>query len=418
METMQTLLADINGLRAVAPAPWRGKVKRVAVILTSSRSGSTLFKAALAGHPGIAALDGEMEPLLALTGNGFGHDPACASDAITTLRAADALADNVFDGLTVASAQLAPRAELEERWRKRLLLHFPAQFAEPAEHTRMQRALGEALAFICEHGDEVSSDEAVHALLGTVYWGERWRLDYYDGHMGPGEDRPFDQPAKIEEPPFVVPGLRRRRLTEQDAASKVLLFKTPSDAFRPGLYEQLFPQAEVRYIHLTRGYAQCVNGLIDGWLSPTGFFAHDMARAGVQLAIGGYSDQCSFGSRWWKFDLPPNWRALTGARLEQVCLNQWLSCHRHILERGTGAMRIAFEDFLAAPDAVLARACDWLGLPPPPTVGTLPVTMATDAPAAGRWHRRSDVLLPLAQQPGVAEVMAALGYSMDPESWQ
>ena len=54
METMQTLLADINGLRAVAPAPWRAKVKRVAVILTSSRSGSTLFKAALASQPSTA----------------------------------------------------------------------------------------------------------------------------------------------------------------------------------------------------------------------------------------------------------------------------------------------------------------------------------------------------------------------------
>jgi hypothetical protein len=414
---MDGLLDSVRRLRAVPHAPWRAQVKRVAVVLTSSRSGSSLFKAVLARHPGIASLDGEAEPLLALSGNGFGHDPACASDAIARLRNADALADEIFDGLTVPAGAFAPLAELRERWRKRLLLQFPALFAQPAAYAQMERALDEALLF--SHSSVVPSEQELqHAALGALFWREPWRLDYYDGGHGPGQRRPFSEAVKIEEPPFVSPSMHGRHFTEDDAASKVLLFKTPSDAYRIGLYEQLFPHAQVRYLHLVRSAAACVNGMMDGWLSPIGFHAHDMQRHGVTLAIGGYSDQCAGGQRWWKFDLPPNWRSFINAPLEEVCLNQWLSCHRHILDSGVAALPIRFESFLADPADVLDRTCEWLGLPPLAQVPELPVTMATEAPAPGRWRKRSAQLLPLAQRAEVADMMHALGYGLAPEQWQ
>ena len=414
---MGSLLASVNALRAVPRAPWRGKVRRVAVILTSSRSGSTLFKAALAGHPDIAALDGEAEPFLTLSGNGFGQDPACTSDAIGRLANPDALADNIFDGLSVPSPHIAPLAELQERWSKRLLLQFPAMFATLDAYAALQRTLAACLGSACEHAARMAQREMQQAVLAGVFGPERWRLDYYDGKIGPGEMRPFAEAAKIEEPPFVLPDLRRRRCTEADTASKVLLFKTPSDAYRPGLYQQLFPNADVRHIHLTRGYAQSVNGLMDGWLSPTGFFSHDVARAGAELAIAGYSELFEFGRRWWKFDLPPNWRACTGSSLELVCLNQWLSCHRHILESGVAVHRLAFEDFLIDPAAALARVCGWLDLPPLRQARELPVTMATETPAPGRWRKRRALLESLARLPGVAHTMRELGYGREPEAW-
>jgi hypothetical protein len=415
---MEGLADTIRRLRAVPHAPWRMKVRRVAVILTSSRSGSTLFKAALARHPGIASLDGEAEPFLATSGNGFGYDPACGSDAIGHLRNADALADDIFDGLVVPGGAPAPLAELKSRWRKRLLLQFPALFAPPEAYARLERALDEAL--LPSQWPEAPEEEALQrAVLGAVFWREPWRLDYYDGVKGPGERRPFDEEAKIEEPPFVSPAMRARRFTEDDAAGKVLLFKTPSDAYRIGLYEQLFPNAQVRYLHLARNFAASVNGLMDGWLSPTGFHAHDMRRHGVALAIGGYSDVCAGGRHWWKFDLPPGWRAYTGAPLEEVCLHQWLSCHRHIADSGVAALPLHFESFLADPARVLDRACEWIGLEPlAPQQGTsLPLTMATEAPAPGRWRKRAHLLLPMAQRPEVAGMMHALGYGMAPEQW-
>jgi hypothetical protein len=414
---MDSLLASVNALRAVPRAPWRDKVRRVAVVLTSSRSGSTLFKEALACHPGIAALDGEAEPFLALSGNGFGSDPACTSDAITRINHPDTLADNIFDGLTIASPHIASLDELLERWSKRLLLQFPALFASRDAYAALRRVLCESLGRAGEQGGRTAQRELAKAVLSGVFGAGHWRLDYYDGKIGPGAGRPFAEAAKIEEPPFVLPDLRRRRCTEADAADKVLLFKTPSDAYRPHLYRQLFPQAQVCHIHLTRGYAQSVNGLMDGWLSPAGFFSHDMARAGAGLAIAGYSDVCDFGRRWWKFDLPPNWRAYAHSRLELVCLHQWLSCHGHILDGGAALHRLAFEDFLADPAGQLARVCSWLDLPPLPSLRELPVTMATEAPAPGRWRKRRAVLEPLARMPEVARTMRELGYRPDPEAW-
>ncbi len=413
---MEGLLDAIRRLRAVPHAPWRMKVKRVAVILTSSRSGSTLFKAALARHPGIASLDGEAEPFLALSGNGFGYDPACSSDAIASLRNADALADEIFDSLSVPHQSLAPLPELKARWRKRLLLQFPALFAEPAAHAQLERALDEAL-LPSQSAAAPNERQLQRAVLGAVYWREPWRLDYYDGAQGPGERRPFGEAAKIEEPPFVSPAMYARHFTESDAADKVLLFKTPSDAYRIGLYEQLFPNAQVRYLHLARSFAASVNGLMDGWLSPTGFHAHDMQRHGVTLGISGYSEQCAGGHRWWKFDLPPGWRGYVSAPLEEVCLHQWLSCHRAILDSGVAALPLRFESFLADPAGVLARACEWLGLPPLAQAPELAVTMATEAPAPGRWRKRAHQLLPLAQRPEVAGMMHALGYGQAPEQW-
>jgi hypothetical protein len=255
-------------------------------------------------------------------------------------------------------------------------------------------------------------------VLSAVYWREPWRLDYYDGHLGPGTADSFSEPIKIEEPPFVLPSLFRRPFDSEDTAHKVLLFKTPSDAYRIGFYEQLFPRADVRYIHLTRGYAQCVNGLMDGWLSPHGFFAHDMERVGHSLNIAGYSDRQPFGHRWWKFDLPPDWRDHTASSLDQVCLHQWLCCHSAILDSGVRALRVAFEDFLAAPAETSARIFDWLDLPPLSLAPALPITMATAAPQAGRWRKRREMLMALGRRADVAAMMDALGYSMDPKDWQ
>jgi hypothetical protein len=410
------LLLAVNALRQVPQAPWRAKVRRVAVILTSSRSGSSLLKSVLAGHPAIAALDGEAEPYLTLSGNGFGFNSD--SDAITTLAQADQLADNIFDGLGVPCADMPTLPQLEARWCRRLLLQFPALFSQPDEQRRLLHALDEALGHARQQQHQLDERALHKTILSAVFWRTPWRLDYYDGKLGPGVAPPFAESAKLEEPPFVLPALYRRPFTSDDAHDKVLLFKTPSDAYRPGIYRQLFPNADIRYVHLTRGFAQTVNGLMDGWLSPHGFFAHDMEQHGTALAIGGYSERLPFGRRWWKFDLPPNWRAFTGASLDQVCLNQWLSCHRAILDSGVSALRVSFEDFIAQPAQVANRLCDWLGLAPLPTMAALPVTMATDMPAPGRWAKRRALLAPLAEQSAVADMMDALGYRLEPEEWQ
>ncbi len=416
---MSELLATIRRLRKVQRSDLRLRVRRVAVMLTSSRSGSTLLKDVLSRHPDIASLDGELEPLLVLTENGFRFNSS--SDAIAELANHEELGDQLMGDLTLPSTQLPTKAELRQRWERRLLLQFPSLFAEPASYRRLGRALDTALARIAgctAHDEDALQRMMLDAVFRQAFRQEAWRMRYYDGLGGAGPGQGFDEPCKIEEPPFVLPRFFRRPFAEEDVQSKVLLFKTPSDAYRIGMYEQLFPNARIQYLHLTRGYAQSVNGLMDGWLSAVGFFAHDLARSGVQLAIAGYSDACAFGRRWWKFDLPPNWHDFTRASLEEVCLNQWLSAHREILASGVSALRIAFEQFLAQPARVMDAITDHLDLPPLPVPAKLPVKMATEAPSEGRWRKREGQLLALARREEVRGMMENLGYRMQAEDWR
>ncbi|MES2069624.1 MAG: sulfotransferase [Pseudomonadota bacterium] len=411
---MSDLIHTVNMMRNVSRTEMSSLVKRVVVILGSPRSGSSLLKSILAAHPAIASLDGEIEPFLALTRNGFGYNSD--SDAIGVLANKNDLADNIFDDLTVPTAEFPPLAQLKKRWEKRVLLQFPNLFSEKAGHMRLLQSLDEAMEEVsaCRIREE---SQLQACILSKVFRNEPWRMHYYDGKPASGASRCFDESLKIEEPPFVVPRHYRRQFSEHDAEHKTLLFKTPPDAYRIGMYEQLFPNADIRYLHLTRGYAQTVNGLMDGWLSPVGFFSHDLRRVGLHLDIRGYSDFVKFGRSWWKFDLPPNWREFVSASLDDVCLNQWLSTHRAILASGVHALRISFEDFLLDPMTATGKLTQYLGLPEMKLPPSLPVMMATEAPGLRRWKKREGQLLAMGKRKEVGAMMEMLGYEMNPETW-
>ncbi|MET3133140.1 hypothetical protein AAKU55_003425 [Oxalobacteraceae bacterium GrIS 1.11] len=412
---MSQVMESVNRLRRVASSSLAPLVKTVVVILGNSRSGSSLLKSVLAAHPDIASLDGEIEPLLALTGNGFGYNSD--SDALGVLSNRHALADNIFNELSRPAATCLAPALLKKKWENRLLLQFPSLFSQESGHAGLLRALDDALA---EIEARAITDEATAqgVLLSKVFCEEPWRINFYDGkHVGGGAPC-FDEAQKIEEPPFVLARHYRKPVTEQDLAHTILLFKAPPDVYRIGMYEQIFPNAQVKYLHLSRAYAQSVNGLMDGWLSPVGFFSHDLGRIGLRLDIKAYSDVLPFGRRWWKFDLPPNWRQFTGARLEDVCLNQWMSTHQAIFACGVPALRIAFEDFLLAPGSCMKKISDHLGLRTLALPAALPVTMATEAPRPMRWKKRQQLLLTLGERHEVRAMMDQLGYAMNPATWR
>ncbi|MEO6278011.1 hypothetical protein [Roseateles sp.] len=411
---MDSFLLTIKSRRDVPHSDLDLLVRRVVVILSGSRGGSSLFKETLALHPRIASLDGELDPLLALSGNGFNQNSD--SDCIEKVANAAELASCILDEISFASPQILDTQLLLRKWRNRLPLQFPSHFLDDGTYGRLQQSLEAALSQF-DRGDRRSEAALQGLILSTVFSDEPWRLSYYDGSSAPATGRYFDEPLKIEEPPFVVPALRRRPLGLADVRDAVLLFKSPSDAYRIGMYEQLFPNAEVTYIHLTRGFAQSVNGLMDGWLYPLGFFSHDLSKINVELAIQGYSDTVPFGRKWWKFDLPRNWRKFTHAKLEEVCLNQWYSTHKAILQSGACSLSVSFEDFIASPAVTLRRITDHLGLPAMALPGALPVKMATEPPSSRRWRKRGPLFLNLSRRPEVRELMDQLGYPMDPDTW-
>lgn len=412
---MDSQLLAIKSCRNVPRSELDLLVRRVVVILSGSRSGSSLVKETLALHPRIASLDGELDPLLALSGNGFNQNSD--SDCVERVANAKELASGILEEISFASADLLDTKLLLRKWKNRLLLQFPSHFLDAGAYRRLERSLEMVLSQF-DRGDRRSEAELQDLVLSAVFSDEPWRISYYDGKAVSDAGIHFDEPLKIEEPPFVVPTLRRRPLRLADVQDSVLLFKSPSDAYRIGMYEQLFPNAELTYIHLTRGFAQSVNGLMDGWLHPLGFFSHDLSKVGCELAIQGYSDTVPFGRRWWKFDLPRNWRTFTRTKLEAVCLNQWYSVHEAILHSGVCSLHLSFEDFVANPVAALRRITDHLGLPAMAPPGALPVKMATEPPRSKRWHKRGSLLMNLGRRTEVREMMDRLGYSMDPDTWQ
>ncbi|PRC92509.1 hypothetical protein [Solimicrobium silvestre] len=410
---MRTLIDAVNIMRDIPHVELGAAVKHVAVIVASPRSGSSLVTKVLSSHSDIASMDGEIEPFLSLTGNGFGFNSD--SDALSVLSNLSELVDNIFDNLTVLADKASP-TQLKKQWAKRLVMQFPAKFSDLNQHQKLLQALDVTLTQDCVNRYP-QERHLQHHVLSRIFSDEPWRMAYYDGEKKVGAGRYFDEAFKIEEPPFVVPRRNRRPFSDGDADKKMLLFKTSTDVYRVGMYEQLFPNADIKYIHLTRGYAQTVNGLMDGWLSPVGFFSHNLGQTGFKLNIKGYSDAVPFGKNWWKFDLPPNWRNYIGAHLEDICLNQWISSHREFLNTGVPALQIAFESFLMDPTATVRRITNYLGLASLQVPEALPVTMATEMPGTTRWKRREDQLMQLGTRLEVRSMMDTLGYTMNSERW-
>ena len=374
------------------------KVKKAVVILTASRSGSTLMKSILSKSDRLAYLSGEEEPYYILTKNAF---PWTESDSFTDIKNKQYLLDLIFGDMGINIPFIDVRRTTYD-WQKRILYQYPEIATDL--HLLVESTVHQT------YGNSDNYEESTKRFIETLLPDKK---GYYDLFIK--ERQPFTEAVKIEEPPFIVPS-KKRSFTENDIDTHPLLFKTPQDCYRIGIFEKLLPNAEIKYIHLSRGFAQTVNGLMDGWISETGFFAHNMASQDIELNIDGYSNKYEFGKTWWKFDLPPNWREFINSPLEDVCVNQWHSAHNSILESGVHTMRVKFEDFLISPQEVVDDICDYIGIPRV-EIDVMPIIMSTDVPGLYRWRKREKLILNLAKNKKIQDMMYRLGYSMNPDKW-
>lgn len=326
----------------------------VLVILSASRSGSSLLKRVLARSSSVLSLAGEEEPYYALTGNGYGH--TSSSDAFREVR-------NRSQFRSLIETELY-EPDPFKRWYRRLQLQF-----RDREFALMDLDPDDPWPWLRRNG-----------IAG-----------YYDG-CEPSERRPFDiaPELKLEEPPFVMPNREQQR-------GHTLLLKTPQNAYRIGALEGVYPDAEFKYVHLTRNFAATMNGLLDGWDAQWGFHSHFINGA------------------WWKFDLPPGWESIPPGNAWRA-FYQWDAAHRHILRDGVGrdVLRIKFGEFLRNPDHVVHRICRFANIEKPADM-SLPITMATKTPRRGRWRERAHEIEPFVNV--AREMMQQLDYSMDTRTW-
>lgn len=390
-------------------------VKKVCVILSGSRNGSSLIKAVVSKSKDIAYLAGEEEPYYTITGNGFPY--FSDSDKFNEVINKQLLLDNILNemGVNLSNGEIIEYSDLYEQWCNRIFLQFPGL---AKDHVNSKYYIGDYLSRAYNSGIENNwSFEEINQVFINSFFDslEDIGSGYYD--IIP-ENTSFISTLdklKIEEPPFVIPS-NKRNLIDSDYNDKWFIFKTPQDCYRIGLFEKLFPNAEIKYIHLTRGFAQSVNGLMDGWLSDTGFFAYNMDIVNERLNIKGYTDKIIGGDRWWKFDLPENWRDYKDSPLEEVCLNQWHSAHTSIIESNVDRLHIKFEDFLEYPQILLNKISTFLNINEI-KVDKLPIIMATNTPSKMRWKKREASILSLSSQSKVKILMNDLGYSMDSKTW-
>lgn len=418
---------------------FRERVRSVVLIGSSSRGGSSIFAEILRRTPQLLHLRAEINPFFVL------HDRAwpvsgTGSDALHISHAehldeldADLAQDcgTAEDGLAVEDEE-GFAVELTAR----LLLQWPT---EAIGFPVVRRAMDETLRTLrADYGwrrGAFPDVQLFHALLlarlRRVY--PAVNLYYYDlsrelvAKVDPTCPPPSGPPSPwlVEEPPFVTIAPWRRADAEA-LATRALVVKTPSNAYRLSFFKALFPNARLRILHLTRNVAASVNGLYDGWRFP-GFWSHAVDRP---LDIHGYSDHFPEWARsWWKFDLAPGWQRYAREPLTQVCAFQWRSAHTAILDwlehHPEDTLRLRFEDVVGATAArqeLYDRLTRWLGVELDPALaaardGTLPTVMATETPRRRRWFDRAELLSPVLADPASHELMERLGYDPDPDHW-
>lgn len=415
-------------------------VKRVVIINASSRSGSSLLYALLSKLPRVYSLTGEAVPFYKLNTTGEGFDPL-ASDAIPAELADTAmdragLARDFFSDMYRAGDGIATKEIDLSTYGDRLMLRFALQWTEADFDSGILRAcIDEAFGeYVADHPRFRAADFYLTLLEKVMVPYPEITPYYYDIDPGavalrfprlPVPVGPPNATLNIEEPPFILQ-TPRVPATPADLSAGILLLKSTVDCYRMNLIEWLFPAADIRVIHLVRNPAAATNGIYDGWLH-RGFFSHNLAPyfergAGVKgLRIKGYSDQFSFGSRWWNFDLPEGWQAVADKELAEVCAFQWRAANaaivHYLASSGRRHCRVRFEEIVKSTESrreELLRILDFMGLPGDQIsalgLDELPVVQSTQAPQPYRWKKREGMITRVVGSPEMVRMAEELGY--------
>lgn len=448
-ETMNRALSLLNSIDQLRTPPlpdFRSSVKNLVIIGSSSRGGSSIFTEILRCTRELVHFRAEINPFLLLSGltypeSGFdsdqlsdqGWDTPELQRKCTQLGQRLAFDAGLADSLDLREPEIYQRFVADLLWR--LVIQWPFV---PFDCELLSRMIDETFSEVrrvykwSEMGFE--NLQLFHALLlckiNALY--PEVNPYYYDldpeyirkycKHVEPRSGPPGA--FLIEEPPF-VPIYPWRSVTNELLRNCPLIIKTPSNAYRLPFLKRLFPNASVRILHLVRNPGAAINGLYDGWRF-NGFFSH---RLSSELQISGYTDVFSeWGTDYWKFDLPPGWRAYTNRRLEEVCGFQWRSSHQAILDflhnNPVEYLRVRFEDVVGSYPAraeCFTRIAQWLGIDPDPLVQAacreLPPVMATSRPRQRRWFRKVELLTPVLDSPPIIQTTERLGYEHCREEW-
>jgi len=426
-------LSTHNPARKINPEDLR----QVVLIQAASRSGSSLLFELLRNSEQLLSLSGEHTPYYKIHGYSFPFQ-SFKSDSIelTQLGAKQnllALSRSLISDLRVgAESENFDWQDYAHSLSVRLSLQWPQLFLPYSEwmwhiqNTYMRYRVNyqtwntqyfflELLKSLCRE----------YSIINPYYYDLPRQLIEQNFPEYSQPKSPPNPDFCIEEPPFIIFSPHRRP-TPKEIKTKPLLLKASVDAYRLSFVKQLFPNAELKIIHLTRNPAAGINGLYDGWLD-RGFFSHNLEEV-AELSISGYSDRFEFGKSWWNYDLPPNWQNMTNHPLEYVCGFQWYSANLAILNglaevEQNQVLRVRSEDILSSPKnrwLTISKITKFLDIEIDDAwrtcLETMPVVMATAQPHPKRWMNRHDIIWPVVSQSPIAQLAHSLDYYLQEQT--
>ena len=422
------------------PDPTNGShprdIKNVLVVISASRSGSSLLYHLLSSHPAMLAPQGEEITFYKLAGLGL-IDELGASDVISndiSSRQVDreALAMDILRDtgrpFTQTSNQDFPVDHYLVDSVQRLILQWPeidfnSDDLYQSARNVLEIHLRTGTPFdTCQYWlDLLSALIAQGHAINPYFYDLPQDLIRRRHPLMPLLDGPPCTALCLEEPPFIVP--RPKVFPEHGAGiGECLVLKSSSNCYRLEFMKSLYPNAQFSFIYLTRNPAAVINGLMDGWLS-NGFYSASVAGLSV-LNIAGYSSsQKPWSKHWWNFDSPPGWIDYIDQPLERVCAFQWWSANKHVIDAIENGvidryMVIKYENLLdqESMKTELAKAFDFAQLPKEAVLDGFKVpapVMAVNPPGARKWIRRAEVILPAIRDTNIASVARSLDYDIN-----
>ncbi|KAB2348583.1 sulfotransferase family protein [Actinomadura rudentiformis] len=429
--SLEHRLATLRRLRAPQVADFTAQINELVVLVSSSRSGSSMLTALLRESVDLLHLRGEFNPFLKLAG--LAYPVANDSDRLDPAHwhALSPARRRVLDEeLVLDAGHPADQVDdgqylLDAAWR--LTVQWPALDLDPGFVVEAGRRALERVRHM--HGwspGELRDVDCFHGELLSDLSRAGYAIDprHYRMWASSTQPPPTGAPGQtiIEEPPFMT--VRPWHIaTEHDCTTKPLVLHTPSNNYRLGFLPAMFPNARMRIIYLTRNPAASINGLFDGWRHP-GFYIHRMTEP---LCIGDYTDARPADRWWWKFDLPPGWQHYTDASLMSVCAFQWRSAHQAALTALDGGaidhIQLRYEDLISSSQSrirSLTRLSQWLGIPLTGRFALavqagLPPVVSTAPPSPRRWHKRATMIHHVLD-PDILHIANRLGYG-SPTDW-
>jgi Sulfotransferase family len=176
-----------------------------------------------------------------------------------------------------------------------------------------------------------------------------------------------------------------RDLRETSDQAPRLLEKTPKNALRVSLLNEIFPDA--LFIYLYRNPRENISSMMDAWAS---------GRFVTYPSLPGRNGP-------WSLLLPPDWQSYHDATLEQITAFQWQAANRGILDELANLDRdrwlaVSYGQQLHSAAATVQKICDFCGVS---AAGILDALAAGESklsrytltpPSADKWHSNASAL--------------------------